>query len=169
MDLFRIFAPFVRLTAVAALALAATSCAIYPDTPVWKTKMAKGKHIKNLSERSLLRKARQDTVDHGLSEAREELLVNLRNLDAKNGLLETRLSMATANPGMVFEDAIRTMPKSERSKVGFLMVPGTSSGSGFDVATLVSCGGGPPGVAPDCDKPKPVIGATSAASCTADL
>ncbi|MEM1297608.1 MAG: hypothetical protein AAGH89_19730, partial [Verrucomicrobiota bacterium] len=88
----RTVAPFVRLVAVAALAASLTSCAIYPDVPVWQKKMAKGKHIKNLSEQSLLRKARQDTIDVGLPEAREKLLVNLKNLDAKNGLLETRLS-----------------------------------------------------------------------------
>ncbi|MEM1294124.1 MAG: hypothetical protein AAGH89_02090, partial [Verrucomicrobiota bacterium] len=35
---------------------------------------------------------------------------------------------ATANPPMVFEDAIRNLPRSERSKVGFLMVPGMRRG-----------------------------------------
>lgn len=128
MDMPRTFAPLVRLIAVTALAVSATSCAIYPETPVWQTRMEKGKHIKNLSEQSVLRKARQTTVDHGLPQAREELLVDLKELDAENGLLETRLALATANPPMVFDDAIRKMPKSERAKVGFLMVPGMRRG-----------------------------------------
>ncbi len=110
------------------LASLLTSCAVYPDPPVWQKRMTKGKNIKNLSEQSLLRKAREDTLENGLADARDQLLDNLRELDASDGLLETRLANATRNPGEVYPDAIRTLPKSERAKVGFLMVPGMRRG-----------------------------------------
>ncbi len=90
--------------------------------------MARGKGIKNLSEQSLLRKARRTTITKGLAEARDQVFDGLGEIDASDGLLETRLSQATANRSLIFDDSLRTLPRSQRAKVGFLMVPGMRRG-----------------------------------------